>query len=129
MVFLRSIKMNGPVVRDVPHRFFDAISASYYVTDDFSLSVGHVYTFGTHFAALRSECGVALSGGGMASLFADGLIGERGNNAILGGIRIYFGQHDKSLINRHRQDDPAWIFPASFYSLGHSAWQIGGQIM
>jgi hypothetical protein len=43
----------------------------------------------------------------MASLFAEGWIGEHGHNAVLAGLRVYFGQRDKSLIDRHRQDDPS----------------------
>ena len=28
---------------------------------------------------------------------------------IWGGLRVYYGQHDKTLMQRHRQDDPtAW---------------------
>jgi hypothetical protein len=90
----------------VPNRFFDEVSVSYYVTDNFKLSAGHSYTFATHFLTLGSEYGIALGGGRMASLFANGWIGESGNNGALAGLRIYFGQHDKSLIDRHRQDDP-----------------------
>jgi len=76
------------------------------VTDNFRLSLGHLYTFDTHFLTLGSEYGFALGGGRMAALFAEGLIGERGDNAVLAGLRIYFGQHDKTLIERNRQDDP-----------------------
>jgi hypothetical protein len=90
----------------VPNRFFDDVSVAYYVTDNFELSAGHAYTFGTHFLTLGGEYGFALGGGRMASLFADGWIGEGGNNGALAGLRIYFGQHDKSLMDRHRQDDP-----------------------
>jgi len=91
----------------VPNRFFDWVSASYYVTDNSKLSIGHLYTFGRHGLTLGSEYGFALGGGRMASLFALALIGEGGNNAVLGGVRFYFGQRDKTLIDRHRQDDPA----------------------
>ena len=75
-------------------------------TDNFELYAGHAYTFGTHFLTLGSEYGLALGGGRMASLFANGWIGERGDNGALAGLRIYFGQRDKSLKDRHRQDDP-----------------------
>jgi hypothetical protein len=107
----KTVRVNAAVVSglpalSVPNRFFDSISASYYVTDNFKLAAGHLYTFGTHFLTLGSEYGVALGGGRMASLFAEGWIGEHGNNAVLAGLRVYFGQHDKSLIDRHRQDDP-----------------------
>jgi hypothetical protein len=90
----------------VPNRFFDWVSASYYVTDDFKLSIGHLYTFGRNGLTLGSEYGFALGGGRMASLFAGALFAEGGNNAVLGGVRFYLGQRDKTLIDRHRQDDP-----------------------
>ena len=87
---------------------------SYYVTDNFKLSAGHIYTFATNFLTLESEYGVALGGGRMASLFAEGWIGERADNGVLAGLRVYFGQRDKSLMDRHRQDDPDdWRFGRS----------------
>jgi hypothetical protein len=96
-----------PIHISVPDAFFDDVSVSYYVTDDFKLSVGHLYTLGTHNLTLATEYGLGLGGGRMASLFAEGWIGERGENGVLAGVRVYFGQHDKSLIDRHRQDDPS----------------------
>jgi hypothetical protein len=45
----------------------------------------------------------------MGALFADALIGESGTYAALGGVRFYFGEHDKTLVERNRQDDPAAI--------------------
>ena len=105
------MRVNLPVVAglapfSIPNRFFDAISASYYVTDNFKLSIGHVYTIGRNALTLGSEYGFALGGGRMAALFAQGVIAGGGKNAVLGGLRIYFGQHDKTLIDRNRQDDP-----------------------
>jgi hypothetical protein len=97
---------SGVPLPSVPNRFFDDVSVSYYVTDNFELYAGHAYTFGTHFLTLGGEYGLALGGGRMASLFANGWIGEGGNNGALAGLRIYFGQRDKSLKDRHRQDDP-----------------------
>ena len=106
-----TVRVNAPVVAgltpfSIPNRFFDAIRASYYPTDNFKLSIGHVYTIGRNALTLSGEYGFALGGGRMAALFAQGLIGEGGNNAVLGGLRIYFGQRDKTLIERNRQDDP-----------------------
>lgn len=104
---IETVSINSAVLGfSVPNRFFDHVSAAYYVTDNFKLSAGHLYTSNTHFLTLGTEYGFALGGGRMAALFAKGLIGEGGNNAVLGGLRIYFGQHDKTLIERHRQDDP-----------------------
>jgi hypothetical protein len=101
------VGVNSDLLRfSVPNRFFDNVSAAYYITDNFRLSAGHLYTYDTHFLTLGTEYGIALGGGRMASLFADGWIGERGNNGALAGLRIYFGQRNKTLIDRHRQDDP-----------------------
>jgi hypothetical protein len=106
-----TVRVNFPIVPGVPvfsgaDRFFDSISASYYVTDDFKISIGHLYTIGRNALTWGGEYGFALGGGRMAALFAQGSIGESGNNAAKAGIRVYFGQRDKTLINRHRQDDP-----------------------
>jgi len=104
---VETVRINSGVpLPSVPNRFFDDVSVAYYVTDNFELSAGHMYTFDTHFLTLRAEHGFALGGGRMASLFAQGWVGEGGNNGALAGLRIYFGQHDKSLMDRHRQDDP-----------------------
>ena len=104
------VSVDAPVALgalSVPNRFFDTIRASYYVTDNFRLSIGHVYTSARHGVTLGAEHGFALGGGRMASLFAQARFAEEGHNSVLGGLRIYFGQRDKSLIDRHRQDDPA----------------------
>jgi hypothetical protein len=101
------VGINSPLLPlSVPNRFFDLVSASYYLTDDFEVHIAQAYTFKTQILIGGAEYGLPLGGGRMASLFAEGLIGERGFQAILGGIRIYFGERGKSLIDRHRQDDP-----------------------
>jgi hypothetical protein len=110
-----TVRVNFPVAPglptfSVPNRFFDAISASYYVTDDLKLSIGHLYTAGRNALALGGEYGVAVGGGRMASLFAQGTLGENGIYAAQAGIRVYFGQREKTLINRNRQDDPP-VYP------------------
>jgi hypothetical protein len=108
-----TVRLNVPNVANlagllsIPNRFFDSGSASYYLTDDFKLSIGHLYIYGRNGLTLGGEYGFALGGGRMASLFADALLAESGNNAVLAGFRMYFGQRDKSLIRRHREDDPA----------------------
>jgi hypothetical protein len=109
---VETLTVNAPVALSRldlfrPTRFAGELTASYYVTDNFKLSLGYVYTFGTHFLSLGGEHGFALGGGRMAALFAEGAAGEHGLYSARAGIRFYFGEHDKSLIDRHRQDDPA----------------------
>ena len=40
------------------------------------------------------------------SVTADARLGEDGAVSALAGLRFYFGDDGKSLIDRHRQDDP-----------------------
>jgi hypothetical protein len=108
LVGVETVSINSAVLAfSVPNRFFDDVSVSYYVTDNFKLSIGHLYTLRRNGLTLGSEYGFALGGGRMASLFVDALFAEGGTNAVLGGVRFYFGQRDKTLIDRNRQDDPS----------------------
>jgi hypothetical protein len=132
IVGYENVRFNIPAVVaglptfSIPNRFFDAVHGSYYVTDDFKFSIGHIYTMGRNALTLGSEYGFALGGGRMASLFADGIIGETGLYSARGGLRIYFGQHDKTLINRNRQDDPN---QSDALDLAIWAGQLGSNIM
>ncbi len=98
----------GSVIQtyDVKTRFFDEVNLAYYLNDDLKVYVGHRYVYGKNALALGGEWGLPLGRGVMASLFAEGRIGESGDDGVWGGLRFYFGQHDKSLMRRHREDDP-----------------------
>ena len=56
----------------------------------------------------------------MASLFVEGRAGENDFRGVWGGVKFYFGQKDKSLIQRHRQDDPINWAPKSLFSIVNS---------
>lgn len=79
---------------------------SYYAMDNLELSVGHRYTAETHALALGVEYQLdqQIFSSGVA-LFAEGRIGENDYEGIWGGVTFYIGD-DKSLIRRHREDDP-----------------------
>ena len=47
------------------------------------------------------------------SLTVDGELGEDGYTSIQAGLSLYFGGEDKSLIRRHREDDPGSTSSAS----------------
>ena len=98
----------GAVIQtyDVKTRFFDQVNVAYYVLDNIKAYVGHRYLGGKHALALGGEYGIPMSHGVMASLFAEGRVGEDDFHGIWGGIRFYFGQKDKTLIRRNREDDP-----------------------
>ena len=63
----------------------------------------------------------------MFSLLADASSGANGGGwTALGGARVYIGMPDKSLIRRHREDDPAGLLPDDLYSVvGDSHCPIG----
>ena len=44
--------------------------------------------------------------GGGTSVFAEGRVGEDDYAAVWAGVRLYLGAGEKSLIRRHREDDP-----------------------
>jgi hypothetical protein len=91
---------------DVKTRFMDQINLKYYFTDNWSGYLGHRYLGGKNALAVGSEAAIGVGRGVMASAFIEGRIGERQFEGVWGGLRFYFGQKDKTLIRRHREDDP-----------------------
>jgi hypothetical protein len=87
-------------------RFFDQINFIYYPQENWKVYVGHRYLLGGHALALGAEYGIPMGAGNMAALFAEGRVGENNFTGIWGGLKMYLGQKDKSLIRRHREDDP-----------------------
>lgn len=69
--------------------------------------VGHRYLYGKNALAVGGEWGMPLGHGIMAALFAEGRVGENDFHGVWAGVRLYFGQKDKTLIRRHREGDPA----------------------
>jgi hypothetical protein len=106
---------------DVATRFFDKINFGYYLQDNLKVFAGHRYLGGKNALALGGEWAIPRpSNGTMASLFAEARIGENDFHGIWGGLKIYFGQRDKTLIQRHRQDDPFEWNPESLISIINS---------
>jgi hypothetical protein len=91
---------------DVKTRFFDVANVAYYLQDNLKVFVGHRYQGGKHSAALGGEWGFAAGPGRMGALFAEGRVGNESNHGVFGGLKLYFGQRHKTLIRRHREDDP-----------------------
>ncbi|MBK1867375.1 hypothetical protein [Taklimakanibacter albus] len=76
---------------------------AYYPTDDLRLSVGGKLVDDQQ--GLRA--GFEYQIGGMPmSVYSKADYGDDDFFSILGGLRFYFGGEDKSLIRRHREDDP-----------------------
>lgn len=89
--------------------FYALADVALYATDNLRLSVGaaSVAGFETGRAGLEwfmGETGLPVS------LKLDGRVGEDGFTSVMAGVSLYFGGEDKSLIRRHREDDPPIYF-------------------
>ena len=89
---------------------FGGIDLRWYATDDFMLSGGGAVGAGDFVARFGAEYQPGLSALPGLSVFADAEIGEDDWDRIFVGLRFYFGGETKSLIRRHREDDPNPIF-------------------
>ena len=107
-------------------RFFDKIDVVFYPADDFKVYAGHRYTGGVHAAAAGAEYLWHFKSGIAASVFAEGRVGEDDYKAAWAGVRLYFGQTDKSLIRRHREDDPNLWEPDTLFGIAAGLSKTGG---
>jgi hypothetical protein len=111
----------GPKSFTTPDYFTDIVSATFYPLDDLALTVGHVYSFNRN--AVTGEVEYLLPqfrGSNIApSAFVRAAYGWNNSSNILAGVRIYFGNHDKTLIRRQREDDPQSNLPT--FCGGHGA--------
>jgi hypothetical protein len=105
---------------DVKTRFFDHVDLTYYWTDNWDTYIGHRYLGGKHALAVGSEAAlpIGVGSGRMVTAFVEGRIGEGDFQGVWGGLKAYFGQQDKTLIRRHREDDPKKV--ESLPSIGNS---------
>ena len=87
--------------------FHSRSQLAYYPTDNLRLNIGHTYTHGSHALQLGGEWALSGRAGTTASVFADTTLIEGGDTSASAGMRFYFGQSDKPLIRRHREDDPS----------------------
>lgn len=85
---------------------FAIAGLAYYPTDDARLSVGVSSLDGYNALQLGGEY-LFENFDAPISLTAETRIGQDGAWRITGGLRLYFGPERKSLIRRHREDDPA----------------------
>ncbi len=107
---------------DIGTRFFDEVDMSYYLTDDFKLSVGHRYLGGQNAAALRTEWAFPLGHGITGSVFAEGFLGGGNFRGVWGGLTFYISPAggSKTLIEHERQDTVTPWLPDTLFSIKNS---------
>ncbi|MBC8037388.1 MAG: hypothetical protein H7X89_09235 [Rhizobiales bacterium] len=101
--------------------FFAQVDLGLYATDDLRFTVGASSVADFESAHARVEWQIGDIGLPL-SLTADAEIGEDDFMAFTAGIKIYFGAEDKSLIRRHREDDPPIRALSLFTALGNGAF-------
>lgn len=116
----------GSFGQNVDDEFFDEIALALYPTDDLRLSVGHVYSQLGHQGKAGIEYQLPAFGGPVGvSAFAEGRIGEEDYYGAWAGLRLYMAREPKSLIRRHREDDPRSRLPSSIAPLTNCKGKIG----
>ena len=81
---------------------------TYYPIPDLALTAGGGVVANNGFGRLRLEYQPELNGRRLMSFFVNGGAGADASYSVTGGIRFYFGP-EKTLIRRHREDDPASV--------------------
>lgn len=86
--------------------FFGHVDLAFYPIDDLKIYGGYRYLSEVSLGAAGAEY-LLRDFGAPISLFVKGRFGDDDHTRITGGLRIYFGaDSDKSLISRHRTEDP-----------------------
>lgn len=88
---------------DLDDAGYGSINLSYYPMDDLRLSIGGSIADSDNRFGIDAEYQTPASG---LSLFASMTGGDNDYEHVYGGFRYYFGK-EKSLIQRHREDDAA----------------------
>ena len=86
-------------------QFFGFGDVAYYPDDNLRLSVGASTVAGFKSGHINGEWQFSDSGLPL-SLTAEGRVGDAGYVTASLGLKLYFGAEDKTLIRRHREDDP-----------------------
>ena len=92
-------------ISSVGSKFYAVGDVALYATDNLRLAVGASTVAGFESAHAGMEWFMGDTGL-PASITLDGRIGENGFTSVTAGLSLYFGGEDKSLIRRHREDDP-----------------------
>ena len=100
-----------PVLTEDSGHFFGMADLAYYINDDFKIYAGYRYYDEASFAGAGAE--YLIRGHYVPlSLFARGDFGNDDYTRITGGVKIYLSpEPEKSLIDRHRRDDPDIFMP------------------
>ncbi len=112
---------------EVGNGFTSTEKFSFYAQDNLAFSIGHQYYEGAgNFGTLGAEYQMQPWNQSFTpALYIDGRVGEDSFYSVRAGLRLYFGSN-KSLIDRHRQDDPGVILPDDIFAIANSQRPASG---
>lgn len=90
---------------DTPNTGYAGATASYYITENILVQLGGETVSDQHNGNVNVEWQPEFTPNGL-SLFVNGMSGNNDIEAIYAGVKFYIGAN-KSLIDRHRKDDPS----------------------
>jgi hypothetical protein len=94
--------------------YYASTKVGFYPIDNLCLSLSYTRVFDNGLVQAQAEYQTPLDG---VSLFTDLAQGDNDYDHALVGLRYYFGKQ-KSLILRHRQDDPPNVLNSILYNIG-----------
>ena len=93
----------------VDTQFVSRASFAYYPTDDLQLQIGHLHILDSHTLFVGGEWAIKPIEAAATSLYLDASLHEGGDTSVMLGLRLYLGKKNRTLIQRHREDDPQSI--------------------
>ncbi len=103
-------KWSTPILPIAESQVFAIADLAYYATPDLRFSLGYRRLFDIDIAAIGAEWQLPTDFIGGTSLFAEGRLGRDDFASVWAGLRVYLGAQNKTLIRRHREDDPRnWL--------------------
>ncbi len=93
-------------------------TVAFYPTDDLRLDLSLRHLEGAGFAGSAGVEWAPPAALGL-SMFADASVDEDSDWSAFGGVKLYLAAEQKSLIRRHREDDPeGLVLPEDLYAVG-----------
>lgn len=103
-----------PFIESDATDFYGSLGLRYYPLDDLMLSGSYVYVFDNSLVLGEVEYQTPVDG---LTLFAEFAGGENDYEHALFGLQFYLGK-SKTLIRRHREDDPPSTVQRALYAVG-----------
>jgi hypothetical protein len=100
------------------NHLYDRANIAFYPVDNLRLAIGHLMTGDVGAGTAQIEFQPTTSGFHGLSFYIQGL-NSHDVTSVFGGVKFYFGAGDKTLIRRHREDDPSADTPNDLFGVAN----------